>query len=567
MNKGNVTGSHNHHPQQWLGLPVALRIISYPPLLSSNSFRLIQLSPGSGSDIISVHLLQSELQSAPVYDAVSYVWGDSECAVTISCDSQPLEITTNLHWALWRIRDPYVAQCVWADAICINQLDVSERSSQVALMGSIYGKARFVFLAMGNAFGEDDQNVMSLVRDISSVWTTAESRTAIGVAFREDRRWNSISAIMSSIWFTRVWVVQEAGLAKHPIVLYGNARCPYRELITIVSWARSQPWSAVLYGIPGWVIHAVWSDWTQIPEFPNVTLFDLLSHGAVLECKDPRDRVYAFLGHPLAKDADGSSAFLLPDYTKDYREIYQEVSTLLFQQIGLRLLASVEHTEFTISEALPSWVVRWDVAEVMNDITQYHNHFQVYPIDGNHRILSAIEGGKLIAKGIYLEEINTSFQMRAGSGPLTLLFHDRISNTDIPFPTLIHNIATGQLTISPIYTPNPRAAFLKTLLAGDRRVLIPLLDSGVSYGDMISICHNRCFATTKSGLFVLGPWLTQPGDICVVLFGAGAPFVLRPNGNGEYRLLGEAYIGGIMNGELKGMFSESQLEVQEFVIS
>jgi hypothetical protein len=578
MNKGEVTGNDNRNVQQWLGLPVALRKITYPPLLSNKSFRLIQLYPGSELDTISVHLLQSELQSAPVYDAISYVWGDSSRTVTINCDSQPLEITTNLHWALWRIRDPHVAQFVWADAICIDQSNIGERSSQVALMGSIYGQARKVYITMGEAHGVDDQNVASLMRDISSVWATAESRLAIGVIFRDDPRWGSISELMSCPWFSRVWVVQEAGLAKHPIMLYGNARCPYRELISIVSWARSQPWGSK-YGITGWAVHAVWSDWTQIPAFPNVGLFDLLSHGAMLFCQDPRDRVYAFLGHPLARNADGSSAFPLPDYTKDYREVYQEVSNLLFGQIGLRLLSSVEHTETTIEESLSSWVVRWNVAEVMNDISQYHNHYQVYQTNEDQHSSSVIRGDKLITKGIYLETIDTSFQTRAGPGISTVLLRDRHSNTETPLLNILHSIVTGQFPASPIYKDNPQAALLKTLSAGNHRHLIPVLtrsihdaraneeETNAFYDQMVGVCHNRCFASTKSGLFVLAPWLTQPGDICVVLFGAGAPFVLRPRGNGEYRLLGEAYIGGIMNGELKGMFSKTQLEGQEFVIS
>lgn len=56
------------------------------------------------------------------------------------------------------------------------------------------------------------------------------------------------------------------------------------------------------------------------------------------------------------------------------------------------------------------------------------------------------------------------------------------------------------------------------------------------------------------------------GDICCILFGAPVPFVLRPAGNG-YRLVGEAYVHGIMKGEemvdymLGGKYEEQCFEL------
>jgi hypothetical protein len=548
---------------------------SYPPLLSDHSLRLIKLFPGTGLERICVQLWQFELPSAPAYDAISYVWGDESSTIPITCDSQPLEITENLHWALYRVRDPQVAKFVWADAICIDQLNVLERNSQVALMGSIYGNARLVFVAMGDASGEDDRNVMTLIRDISSIWEIVATRLEIGESFRDDPRWHSVASIMDCTWFTRVWVIQEAGLARHPIVLYGNTHFPYRELIKIVSWARNRPWSSK-YWISGWIIHSAWSDWTQTPTFPNVGLFDLLSHGAMLSCSDPRDRVYAFLGHPLAKNTSGSSTLLAPDYTKDYREVYQEVSVLLLKRIGLRLLSSVEHTEETIEEPFPSWVVRWNVAEVMNDISQYHDQFKCYPTLESRLLHNTVQGNKLISHGIYLEEIGKSFRMKGRTDTDVLTFFDNISNLEIPLNVMINNFTTGRFRFSEIYGQTPQTAFIKTLSAGQYQVPFDEIthhdlgadDISSIHHSVIGTCHKRCFAMTGAGLFVLAPWLARPGDVCCVLFGAGAPFVLRPVGDsGEYRLLGEAYVGGIMDGELKVMFSESQLSGREFVIS
>lgn len=43
---------------------------------------------------------------------------------------------------------------LWIDAVCINQEDLDESASRVALMGNIYGKARQVVVC----FGDSDEN-------------------------------------------------------------------------------------------------------------------------------------------------------------------------------------------------------------------------------------------------------------------------------------------------------------------------------------------------------------------------------------------------------------------------
>jgi hypothetical protein len=52
----------------------------------------------------------------------------------------------------------------------------------------------------------------------------------------------------------------------------------------------------------------------------------------------------------------------------------------------------------------------------------------------------------------------------------------------------------------------------------------------------------------------LGPWRTEVGDIADILFGCSVPVVLRPTETAdrttEYEFIGEAYIYGIMGGEV-----------------
>jgi hypothetical protein len=77
----------------------------------------------------------------PTFFAISYVWGNPKRAHEITIDGKKLGITENLHGALRDSqRDPMSLGHfnVWADAICINQDDLAERSAQVFLMRDIY---------------------------------------------------------------------------------------------------------------------------------------------------------------------------------------------------------------------------------------------------------------------------------------------------------------------------------------------------------------------------------------------------------------------------------------------
>jgi hypothetical protein len=84
--------------------------------------------------------------------------------------------------------------------------------------------------------------------------------------------------------------------------------------------------------------------------------------------------------------------------------------------------------------------------------------------------------------------------------------------------------------------------------------------------------RGRQFFSTSKGFMGSGPFRLKQGDLVVILFGGGMPFVLRPsyqmidepakaspvryaiNNQGSesltYRLIGECYLHGVMDGEL-----------------
>ncbi|KAF2870087.1 heterokaryon incompatibility protein-domain-containing protein, partial [Massariosphaeria phaeospora] len=116
----------------------------------ADEIRLLLLSPAPCTvPTVSCELLTVSLKDRPIYDALSYVWGDPKITRPIRVNGQVAQVTVNLEAALRRIQQPDYQVRVWVDAVCVNQRDESERSSQVAFMKEIYSNARMVYAWLG----------------------------------------------------------------------------------------------------------------------------------------------------------------------------------------------------------------------------------------------------------------------------------------------------------------------------------------------------------------------------------------------------------------------------------
>jgi hypothetical protein len=79
------------------------------------------------------------------------------------------------------------------------------------------------------------------------------------------------------------------------------------------------------------------------------------------------------------------------------------------------------------------------------------------------------------------------------------------------------------------------------------------------------MCSERSLFTTSKGYIGLGPGAVREGDQVCVLYGGIVPFVLRAR-DPWYHLIGEAYVHGLMRGEVikemqEGKLSEVTLEI------
>ena len=272
------------------------------------------------------------------------------------------------------------------------------------------------------------------------------------------------------------------------------------------------------------------------------------------------------------------------------------MSQALLEQSGPRVLTTVEHTDSTIDQALPSWVTRWDVSLVQNDIYKLPDRdtpsrFAASPHSlPTHPKVS--QRGHLTVQGIIVDKVRMSFQIdvteQTGVG-----FREsstgRLGSLKIALEDLSRESSRCQYN-------NRVDAFCRTLCIGATRFqrrfprhaqcLAEILEGShkpepgkmvhkmedeteamVYYSEIKAICTNRSFIITDTGYFGLGPLISRPGDTACVIIGVDVAFMLRGTAEeGSYRLLGESYMHGLMQGQVRGMVQRNEVVEQSIVI-
>ena len=106
--------------------------------LEVHDFRVLLLR-GIKYGLVLCELKQANLDTTLSYTALSYTWGDPGDLGTILFHDRRVKIQRNLAEALAQLLELGLT-VVWTDALCINQIDISERNSQVGMMRSIFEK-------------------------------------------------------------------------------------------------------------------------------------------------------------------------------------------------------------------------------------------------------------------------------------------------------------------------------------------------------------------------------------------------------------------------------------------
>ncbi|KIW32288.1 uncharacterized protein PV07_03846 [Cladophialophora immunda] len=382
------------------GSPSRDLVYNYTPLPVEGWLRVLVLHPGFPSDALSCSLQIWEIEDAARlgFEALSYVWGDdlgSQVGKNINCDGATLPIRENLACALNHIRHDRNTRFLWVDAVCINQEDQDERSRQVQQMGRIYASAARVLVWIGPDLNQEAKECFSLIQDTAIFLAEMVSDYGDVNVFppvtRENgkicsdmRKWDMVRRLMDSEWFSRVWVLQEVGLARSAVLLYGNVTMNWAYLVELMLIVASRVdvashMGTVKSGMFWDLFDDLWrtyeNDISWRYELPmsktlssnecKVSFINILNDGRSYKATDQRDRVYAFLSHPsTACGAAKEKRLVVANYNLSVDQVYLNTAEAILENdpYPWTVLTCIDHT--TDSSSLcgrrASWVPRWD---------------------------------------------------------------------------------------------------------------------------------------------------------------------------------------------------------------
>ncbi|KAI0532518.1 heterokaryon incompatibility protein-domain-containing protein [Xylaria digitata] len=205
----------------------------YSPLIvnyEKQEIRLLELLSCQTTDDIRCHIVKTELKTSCHFQALSYVWGTEKPSEAIRIDGSFFLVTRTLERILRGLRHPSDHQRIWVDAICINQHDNLEKTSQVNLMGSIYKTAEVITIWLSgkrvdsmatpvtrcqDAVGCNENDFASLVNKMELALDQQD--------ISKESWWNTFYhfnrcfySVFIDEWWERLWTVQEARLSSKP---------------------------------------------------------------------------------------------------------------------------------------------------------------------------------------------------------------------------------------------------------------------------------------------------------------------------------------------------------------
>lgn len=295
----------------------------FPAINPSTHIRLVhpaqKASTGSPSfifEIVPIHELKRKK-----YKALSYSRSDSSAVLhSIQLAQQPFLVQQNVFnflsaspanedEPLIPVSDGKDALC-FIDALCINQFDNEERQAQMQLIPEVYRYAREVIVSLGQVPPDKLPSIRSLATTKNTTSLTAEQSTA--------HRYLSHHP-----YWSQVLALQEVALARKLTIRCGSISLPlhafssrsskpgerstpaerilshrHRALLTITRDPLSQGTTVLALDEMVSVLTdelpygAVKSYHSTVPD----SLHEILALHGHLECGDPRDKLYGFLG-------------------------------------------------------------------------------------------------------------------------------------------------------------------------------------------------------------------------------------------------------------------------------
>lgn len=246
---------------------------AYKNINCHQEIRVLKIYPGKPNAAIMCRLVCRPLfspsgqpysdSSEPIqYTALSYYWGEDrnrDNMVFIIDTDEAYEnwkdrdssflrlfagyiyIRDNLNAALKQLRSENDIVYLWADALCINQENVKERTAQVSHMHEVYMQAQKVYIWLGDGIKKENRKTFDFLHkilDLEKLEQVVERLTKKGddPTWKEDRQdCKRAIDLMKADWFSRRWVIQELALATNAHVRRGHCEMPWLEFADAIA--------------------------------------------------------------------------------------------------------------------------------------------------------------------------------------------------------------------------------------------------------------------------------------------------------------------------------------------
>ncbi|KAI9159002.1 ankyrin and HET domain-containing protein [Paramyrothecium foliicola] len=559
----------------------------FVPLTGPRQTRILHLDPSSVTSIrITGRLETVDLDAKPSYEALSYEWGspDKDSLLHLD-DGTAISITGSLHHALRDIRHEDAsrgARALWVDAACINQADIEELQTQVAMMGSIYRQASRVVTYIGPEKDDSAEGIRlatklhhhctSLNGKSDPRVNSSDGLVSLGLPPLSNRHWKPLRALILRTWASRCWCAQEFLLNENLLMLCGRTPIPdWRLMPEIVQFVFDRLLSP--FFLPGSdkdpnSMRECLSSLGRLRRYivyqgAQLNLLDLLNRCHPFRASDPRDKVYSVLG--LASDADIVKIKI--DYTCTPEQLYVAVAARIVEtDPNLEILYGNLHTK---SLALPSWVPDWSTWHFGSNGAACACD---YASGGLMPPELRVRGPKLDVTGCLVDRIASLSQPL---GPLYKNYDQRATSTRQEWLRReMANFRARPGSDSDEWI-DPFAAFWRTLI-GDitfdeepaqadyaayfHAHLHVREDSARAVKSMArEFCdavrrrsrYRRLALTKRDARYGAVPETAAVGDWVCMFNGGEHLFVVRPTDEeGEFTFLGHAYVHGLMKGEV-----------------
>ncbi|RMJ19123.1 hypothetical protein CDV36_001172 [Fusarium kuroshium] len=498
------------------------------------------------------------------------------------------------------MRNANTPRTIWVDAICINQDDISERNNQVQQMNDIYSKAEVVNVWLGESTESSDIGIDFLKDFDSLMYQNPQKRMPVvgstvergvkpsayprsiesysevyGPILSHDRLVSGLDhavALLSRLWWKRMWTLQESVLCPRVLCWCGTETFPIHYLYHLSYFiyfsVNFNCWKGSTID-PEVSLRAVWraADLSQcLKTRKGIRVALALDSTWNRAASDPKDKVIGLLG------LIGRRPDLKPDYSWPVEKIYRvAMRAALVEDGNLDCLGLISEDRGLRNEKLNSWVPDFGAHnEPFSDyITSLSKPiFSPPPYDASlrHKFSPSIstdnDDSTLVLKGLVVDSVQKVGEKAPGwKGQDSSKWVDTMRSVLSGWRSLLpgnSHYRTGEehdqsfwrtvlVDLKQGEHPNPSSAIgAQRLDDSDKQELVRLDTSEglerllntwaaciqIEYRQLRLIEQfNRRFFVTTTGYIGLGPTELKPDDAICILLGGGAAYALRETGD------------------------------------